>query len=136
MSNLSLQQLDMMLRQQAAANGKSIEELLTNPDAKKMAFSNYMVTNAPAAPRAPLAARQESVKSPQAAATVIQVAPSSSTTSPKPDSSTRVEESDASHPGRKNKILSISPNIPISMTRKFWSISEFKVISDFVNTCS
>ena len=126
-------QLDMMLRMQAAANGKSIEELITNPDAKKMAFSNYMVTNAPAAPRAPLAARQDSsAASPSAhASSVIQVTPSANTTSPtgtlKAESSQRIED-DANHPGRKNKILSLSPNIPINMARKFWSLSEFKVM--------
>lgn len=129
----------MMLRMQAAANGKSIEELITNPDAKKMAFSNYMVTNAPAAPRAPLAARQDSTQhhstttSPSGhASSVIQVTPSANTTSPtgnlKAESSQRVEESDANHPGRKNKMLSLSPNLPLIMARKFWSLSEFKVM--------
>ncbi|GAX76664.1 hypothetical protein CEUSTIGMA_g4110.t1 [Chlamydomonas eustigma] len=39
----------------------------------------------------------------------------------------RVDEEDINHPGRKNKLLSLSPNLPQIMARKFWSIQDYAI---------
>ncbi len=34
---------------------------------------------------------------------------------------------DENHPGRKNKVLSLSPNLPAVMARKYWSLADFSI---------
>ena len=34
---------------------------------------------------------------------------------------------DLNHPGRKNKLLALSPNLPANMARKYWSLSDYSI---------
>ena len=44
-----------------------------------------------------------------------------------PQNLSSAEAEDNNHPGRKNKVLALSPNLPASMARKFWSLSDYSI---------
>lgn len=63
-----------------------------------------------------------------AAPSIIKVAPSSHAAAAAAETTLVSRIPSELNPGRKNQVLSLSPNIPVSMTRKYWSLSEYSIV--------